>query len=536
MRQSYQLCDWAYRKAEFCHKADFGVSSEDRSRISDLELIFRPTLNLEFINEGIKKILSLNSFVMVFGRSTKANLPPVSVSDVRKEYDTRIEQFLDGVGESSSRGFWSKEEPLQALFDWALRVRAKQRKTEQKLTEQTQAYNEQVDAYKRMEKNRQGLLKAKAELEGKHSKALSELHSIKRNHQDEIETLTLQHSTSMGDLETKMRDQRIAWETAFESQKQQNEQAIKRLMREHKREVDNMQNNYTVETQTLLSDHKAETTTMRERHEAERDRLIGQLLVNQDDSQEWPDDKLKARFLEMHRLVDSIASPQRQEFRFPADANIDSDLDPNGFFQRNKRGKGHYLVKSVIWGILQDHFFGMPFGFGAFGPGNVHEELLAAFNNWRRLCQGGENSDPIGSSDLNIFEVDRLANRWRTTTFQGVSHIGNEDTGDSHSTTYKLMAKNRETSKAQIVNYLSAVAALSQNIVKPDVEEEIRQTTRQAEEIALQFGIHSSKLLLLSPDHAWSGDPAPGLLKFTPGKENGVSRQTIVHCKGSPDR
>ncbi|KAF2737634.1 hypothetical protein EJ04DRAFT_550380 [Polyplosphaeria fusca] len=433
---------------------------------------------------------------MVFGL-TKTTHSPLTASDVRKRYDTRIDNFLQDVGEGGLGQFLSREEPLDRLFGWAKNARAKQHTTDQQLASQVTAYIQQTEECRKLERQRQELLKTKADLEGRLSRTLNELQNSKRAHHAETGRIMIQHSGDMSQLEAKMQDQRHQFLSELQQQAQQ---------------------------------HKQDTTELITGHETERDRLISQLLVNVDDKQEWPDDKLKNNFLELHRLVGSVAASTREEFKFPTEGNIDSQLDPKGFFQRNNRGRGHFLIKGVIWEILRDCFFSSPFGFGALGPSDAREGLLTSFNDWRRLCDG--DNDSSTATDYSVFERDHLANRWRNVTFQRIYMVSDKASGDPLSPVHRLRAQNIAVSKDRITKYLSSVAALSYNTVPDDAKEELQDTINLAGEIALQFGIHSSKLELIHADQDYGGDPKPGLLKVTHDADHGVSRQTIVPCKG----
>ena len=113
---------------------------------------------------------------------------------------------------------------------------------------------------------------------------------------------------------------------------------------------------------------------------------MSQLLVNQSDSEEWEDDKLKHRFLELQKLINAVSSHRHSELHFPKQGYIGPDIDPYDFFAKNNRERGHYLIKRVIWNTLQAQFFGQPFGFGVLGPGSAEQELVKAFGNWEEFC------------------------------------------------------------------------------------------------------------------------------------------------------
>ncbi|ORY17006.1 hypothetical protein BCR34DRAFT_611283 [Clohesyomyces aquaticus] len=467
-------------------------------------------------------------------RSSKTNDTPTA-SDVRKHFESGIEDFLQEDSGSGLGHFWNRKEPLQALFDWGRQIRHEKRKAEEDLNTQVAAYSTQVDQNEKLQKRCKQLSKDKAQLEEELSRASSDLRSINRKHRDEITQIKLLHSTAIGELEKKMRDVQENYEGIIQDQRAHYESTMQDQKAALLGRMDDQEEKHKNEQNDLIKNHKSSMTTLENSHKIERNKLIGQLLVNQEDNQEWPDDKLKARFLELHRLVNSIASPQRLEFKIPPDAQIGPEVDPVGFFPTYARGRSHYLLKAVIWGMLQEHFFHVPFGFGAFGPESIQGGILEAFNMWRSLFQHESNIEPIDNSDLSIFESDRLANKWRSTTFQRVKRIDEGDAEGTESRINLLRVANLATVEARIERYLESVAALSQNRVSEEVKDEIQSGIKLAEEIAIQFGIHSCKIILLRPREGWSGDPAPGLLKYGRDRGNGPSRQTIVHCKGGAE-
>lgn len=146
----------------------------------------------------------------------------------------------------------------------------------------------------------------------------------------------------------------------------------------------------------LRREHEDDITSLEQKSKSEQDRLVSQLLINQSDTEEWEDDKLKRRFLELHKFVNGVCSHSHSELHFPAHSHIGPDLDPYNFFSRNHRERGHFLIKRIVWSILQTQFFSQPFGFGALGPGKSEQELFKLFGDWEELCR------PSGSSRTYI--------------------------------------------------------------------------------------------------------------------------------------
>ena len=100
---------------------------------------------------------------------------------------------------------------------------------------------------------------------------------------------------------------------------------------------------------------------------------------------------------------------------------------------------------------------------------------------------------------LELFEQDDLANQWRKVTFQSMLSVDG-----------------------------------SQRSIGYDIEGELSAVVEKAEALALQFGIHSCKLVLVNPSSSWSGDPAPGLVKISRDKNGASTSKVIVEHKEKP--
>jgi hypothetical protein len=178
------------------------------------------------------------------------------------------------------------------------------------------------------------------------------INSMVRQHSDKIATLKMEHSKSMG-----------------ESKKQ------------YDRDMDSLKQEHNYYLESLKTSHGRKVSQLQE----EITKLVGQLLVNQDDNQGWSDDKLKLKFRELQRLIDSVTSPRNKEFLIPSNQQLGSQLDPTNFLSRVGRGKSHFLLKSAIWAIFHEQFFSAPFGFGALGPGKAKAQLMDVYSTWRKL-------------------------------------------------------------------------------------------------------------------------------------------------------
>jgi hypothetical protein len=148
-----------------------------------------------------------------------------------------------------------------------------------------------------------------------------------------------------------------------------------RLMeKEHEREVTN-----------LTIEHSKTTETINTQYQAEKDRLVAQLLVNQDNNQGWPDDKLKTKFQRLQKIIEDLTC--NPEFFIPPGASLGSNLDPTGFLSREGSDNSHFMLRGAIWSIIQEHFFSAPFGFGALGPKEAQTELQGLYGTWLRFFE-----------------------------------------------------------------------------------------------------------------------------------------------------
>lgn len=210
----------------------------------------------------------------------------------------------------------------------------------------------QVRARQKAERQIDELRRAHEAAESRYQQACIDNRSMVRQHADKIASLTMEHLKSMG--------------------------GAKKI---YDRNIDSLKQGHSSDLESLKTNHGREVSQLQEK----MNKLVGQLLVNQDDNQGWPDDKLKINFRELQRLIESVTSPRNKEFLIPLNQQVGSHLDPTNFLSRAGRGKSHLLLKSTIWAILHEQFFCAPFGFGALGPGKALRELTEVYSTWRKL-------------------------------------------------------------------------------------------------------------------------------------------------------
>jgi hypothetical protein len=166
------------------------------------------------------------------------------------------------------------------------------------------------------------------------------------------------------------------------------------------------------EVNDLKSTHTSLIQQTQDVHGKEVRKLVGELLVNQDDNIGWTDEKLKFRFRKLQTLISSLVSPRvNNGFRIPPDRQTNRDFDPTGFLDRATKSKTHFLLQSRIWNILYDHFFFAPFGFGILGRGESQRQLHDMFLSWAKLLgkfsESGKGFCSYSKEDILI--LSRLA-------------------------------------------------------------------------------------------------------------------------------
>jgi hypothetical protein len=239
----------------------------------------------------------------------------------------------------------------------------------------------QVKARQRAERQIDELNRAHAAAESRFRQLSIENRSMVRQHADKIATLTMEHLKSMGEAKKK-------YDRDIDSLKQEHNSDLKNLETNHGRMVSQLNN--------------------------EISKLVGQLLVNQDDNEGWPDDKLKIKYRELQRLIESVTSPRNKEFLIPPNQQLGLHLDPTNFLSRAGRGKSHFVLKSTIWAILHERFFCAPFGFGALGPGKAHRELMEVYSTWRKLFDSTPGTGEITLRNLTLIALeDEILGRGR---------------------------------------------------------------------------------------------------------------------------
>jgi hypothetical protein len=281
----------------------------------------------------------------IFGKSDE------SAVDVLKEYNVRIKSFLEEIeGGPSLNPFRRREEPLDDLLSFchsALEALARQNHRLGRAHGRIQDLNENIEHLK-----------------------------------ERLMVLVSERD----DLRMKVRDS-----------EEEQLQRISMLTLEHQHEVNKMNTKFNSISQKM----KEKESNLIKDHGAEKDKLIAQLFASHSDTKEWPDEKLKLKYRELQRLIESLAV--MKAFRLQPGDKLPSKWDSNNFLGRTTvKGITHFLFRSVIWKILMESYFSAPFGFGALGSGVGKQELIRCYSAWLQLIKGETVSGKqvIGENDL----------------------------------------------------------------------------------------------------------------------------------------
>lgn len=212
-----------------------------------------------------------------------------------------------------------------------------------------------------------------------------EVERLVRNHGRQVQNLESDYSRQVEAIESKYSKHIEVIETNYSQHvvaiKTEHSRDVNAIKLEHSRHVEAIETKHSQQVEVIETKYNKQVGQL----EKEINKLVGQLLVNQDSNEGWPDDKLKLKFKELQRLIESLTSPRNKEFLIPPNRQLGSHLDPTNFLGRVGQGKSHFMLKSIIWTILEEQFFAAPFGFGALGPVKGQRELLDVYLNWRKL-------------------------------------------------------------------------------------------------------------------------------------------------------
>ncbi|KAI8665735.1 hypothetical protein NCS56_01010600 [Fusarium sp. Ph1] len=251
-------------------------------------------------------------------------------------------------------------------------------------------------------------------------------------------------------------------------------------------ELDHAVRKHYEQVDKLVLDHSRDLDILETRLNSEKRNLQAQLLVSGDKSQAWPDEKLRTQFRELCRIVDNATATIATTVDISSQV-LSHRLDPDNSLSLVK-GRSHFWLRWRVWSVLQAGFFSLPFGFGAFGPDRGAAEITALYRAWRSRLDGSTDSD------LDIFNSNEVANRWRSVTFQTLAAAATD--GGSGSL-IQLGHNNVTHVTEQIISLLSVIAGTQ---LQSGLQGEMRTAAGLAYELALQFGVNPARLLLLTAE------------------------------------
>jgi hypothetical protein len=188
--------------------------------------------------------------------------------------------------------------------------------------------------------------------------------------------------------------------------KSRNEAELRRIRDEHRSAFDQQQTDHAWTVQNQRDQYEQELMNQRSAYEQELQRkevecaqriasLEADLLSNSDDFRPATDDVLKVKYRKLKLLIDTITDP----FNLGASGvtHLSNRVDPTNFLPREGNKFLRFLLRSIIWGIVMDGFFSLPFGFGALGPDSGRQQLLDVYRAWLRLYTAGNDAGKFTS-------------------------------------------------------------------------------------------------------------------------------------------
>jgi hypothetical protein len=267
---------------------------------------------------------------------------------VKDRYEKQIKRFLRQYGTHIAN-----DDPLASLLSWG-----------------AQQWNEKLQ----LEKDKRRLDRQLLEEQQANNKLKDDIVLL----QASLQTAEQVQERQQQELTTVIED----WSSRLTLQQQQHDGLMIAKEQQHSDQLTAASNAHERNTKHMVRQHQAEVARLNQKIT----KLIGDIIVNQDDSKAWTDEKLKVRFLDLRRLVDNITSPHNLLIRQTISAA--ANQADRSFISREGLENYHFAVKGRLWAILVDHFFCTPLGFGALGPNIGKLALLDIYSSWRRLFDG----------------------------------------------------------------------------------------------------------------------------------------------------
>lgn len=322
-------------------------------------------------------------FIMVFGRDKEKVTPAQAAADVRERYDEKINQYLRKVGAAGPA--WLPDfDLLGRLFSWGEKVLDERNNLRSQLSSAEKRFDvERKRLHSQLSQVEEKFDVERIQFQGRLSQAEQTIQVDRKRFQGQFTSAEENNANEQNKLQRQLADAKgrireLAADLA----------SAQRIIASNESEKETIESQYQEELESLKNKYSTVTKKEKDIHGREVKKLVGQLLVNQDDNVGWTDDKLKFRFQQLQSSIISLVSPRHKEYRISTDSMVTLDLDPTGFLTRTNKSNTHYLLQSIIWRILYDRFFSTPFGLGVLGDGKGQEKLLDLVFAWIEFLGG----------------------------------------------------------------------------------------------------------------------------------------------------
>lgn len=187
--------------------------------------------------------------------------------------------------------------------------------------------------------------------------------------------------------------------------------ALDSIKLQHQYASEKLQTDCAWREQNQRDHYERELATQREAYEQELQRkeaecahriasMEADLLDNSDDFRPATDDVLKVKYRKLKVLIDTITDPFN--LGVSGVTHLSNRLDPTDFLSREGNKFLRFLLRGVVWGIVMDGFFSLPFGFGALGPDAGRQQLLELYRAWLRIYSTSNESRKFNHFSLHL--------------------------------------------------------------------------------------------------------------------------------------
>ncbi|KAK0669865.1 hypothetical protein QBC41DRAFT_390874 [Cercophora samala] len=209
------------------------------------------------------------------------------------------------------------------------------------------------------------------------------------------------------------------------------------------------------------------------------------------------DRSLKEEYRALKRSVDTIT------FNL-GPITIDRSIDAASFLERDGKGQERLFVKALIWAMMLDGFFSVPYGFGALGPGGNGGPLFDLYRDWKRILEGGGSNGgkgPLGQNEFDPLYRDRYANSWRSATFQSILYAATAKDVDGKTLDSAGIGKTIHDNRQRVQdNMLAMLTSVCSSEVSKEIQEELAAAMGRASELAIVFGAHRANVCFGIPN------------------------------------